>query len=75
MSPSSTNLWFLTPGSQGVRGTTLSRLAEGDHPDMDLEPLDTAIFRSRTIPGNELAPGMPAIIREIAWSSPILSGD
>jgi ribonuclease J len=42
-------------GSQGERGAALSRLAAGNHPDLDLEPGDTVIFSSRVIPGNERA--------------------
>ena len=49
------------PGSLGrslanyYRAARASRLAAGNHPDLDLEPGDTVIFSSRVIPGNERA--------------------
>ena len=48
-------VFAIATGSQGERGAALSRLAAGDHPDLDLEPGDTVIFSSRVIPGNEPA--------------------
>jgi ribonuclease J len=55
------DLGFLPPGevlaactgSQGERRAALSRLALDEHPDLLLDPDDTVIFSSRTIPGNE----------------------
>ncbi len=44
-------------GSQGEPRSALSRIAQGDHPHIVLEPGDAAIFSSRQIPGNERAIG------------------
>ncbi|BFM05321.1 ribonuclease J [Halioxenophilus aromaticivorans] len=43
----------IATGSQGELGSALYRLANGNHPDLDLTPGDTVIFSSRVIPGNE----------------------
>ena len=40
-------------GSQGEPRTALRRLAEGRHPDLELEAGDRVIFSARAIPGNE----------------------
>ena len=40
-------------GSQGEKRSTLSRLAQGDHPFIQLDSGDVMIFSSRVIPGNE----------------------
>ena len=48
-------VFAIATGSQGETGAALSRLAAGNHPDMELEPGDTVIFSSRVIPGNERA--------------------
>jgi len=40
-------------GSQGEPRTALRRLANGSHPDVELESGDTVIFSARAIPGNE----------------------
>jgi ribonuclease J len=42
----------LATGSQGERRAALARISENDHP-VALNPGDTVIFSSRTIPGNE----------------------
>lgn len=42
-------------GSQGEPRTALRRLAEGNHPDFELEAGDLVIFSARAIPGNEEA--------------------
>lgn len=50
--PRSEVLVLLT-GSQGEPRAALARIANDDHPDIELERGDTLIFSSRTIPGNE----------------------
>jgi ribonuclease J len=50
-------------GSQGEPRTALKRLANGSHPDIELEPGDTVIFSARAIPGNEDA--IAAVIRQL----------
>ena len=42
-------------GSQGEPRAALVRIAQGDHPHVELEKGDTAVFSSRVIPGNEKA--------------------
>ncbi|HYC03097.1 MAG TPA: ribonuclease J [Azospirillaceae bacterium] len=46
---------LICTGSQGEPRAALSRIAAGDHPEVDLEPGDVVIFSSREIPGNERA--------------------
>ena len=43
----------LATGSQGEPRAAMARVAVNDHPVIKLAPGDTAIFSSRTIPGNE----------------------
>jgi ribonuclease J len=43
----------LATGSQGESRAAIARIAEGDHPVVSLNPGDSVIFSSRTIPGNE----------------------
>lgn len=45
----------IVTGSQGEPRAVLSRVAEGDHGDLELAAGDTVVFSSRTIPGNEKA--------------------
>ncbi|MGL4325338.1 MAG: ribonuclease J [Beijerinckiaceae bacterium] len=43
----------LLTGSQGEPRAALARVANGDHPDVELDAGDRVIFSSRAIPGNE----------------------
>ena len=46
---------IIATGSQGEQRSALSRLADGDHPELTLDHSDVVIFSSRAIPGNERA--------------------
>jgi ribonuclease J len=46
-------LLVLAGGTQGESASAMARLAGGTHPDLALEPEDSVVFSSRTIPGNE----------------------
>jgi ribonuclease J len=48
---------MICTGSQGERRSALSRIARRDHPSVELESGDVAVFSSRRIPGNERAIG------------------
>ena len=45
----------LCTGSQGESRAAMARIAQGEHPNVELEEGDQVIFSSRTIPGNEKA--------------------
>ncbi|OLO04200.1 MBL fold metallo-hydrolase [Salinicola socius] len=44
---------IIATGSQGEPRSALSRMAQGRHPALDLQPQDDVIFSARAIPGNE----------------------
>ncbi len=51
------NVVALCTGSQGESRAAMARIAQGEHPNVKLDPGDRVIFSSRTIPGNEKAVG------------------
>jgi ribonuclease J len=47
------NVVVLATGSQGEKRAAIARMSENEHPIVRLNPGDSVIFSSRTIPGNE----------------------
>lgn len=48
-------LCFIVTGSQGELGSALSRMALGEHRDVQIEAGDTVVVSAHPIPGNEVA--------------------
>jgi len=51
----SRQILLIVAGSQGQENSAMTRIAEGEHRDVKLDPLDAVLFSSDTIPGNELS--------------------
>ncbi len=49
------NIVMVVAGSQGQEHSALSRIVNGDHRDIKLNPQDTVVFSSDAIPGNEIS--------------------
>ena len=49
------NVVMIVAGSQGQENSALSRIVNGEHRDIKLNPSDTVIFSSDAIPGNEIS--------------------
>src|SRR5258708_898305 len=47
------DMMLFVAGSQGQENSAMSRIANGDHRDIKLSPLDTVVFSADPIPGNE----------------------
>lgn len=48
-------LMLIVAGSQGQENSAMTRIADGEHKDVRLDPLDVIVFSSDPIPGNEVA--------------------
>jgi ribonuclease J len=48
-------IMLLVAGSQGQENSAMTRIAEGEHKEIRLQPNDLVIFSADPIPGNELA--------------------
>ena len=51
----SNQVMLLVAGSQGQENSAMTRIAEGEHKAIGLQPKDMVIFSADPIPGNELA--------------------
>jgi ribonuclease J len=51
----SANLVIMTTGTQGEPSSALSRMAVGEHKQVEIRDGDTVVISARTIPGNERA--------------------
>jgi ribonuclease J len=49
------NVVMVVAGSQGQEHSALSRIVNGDHREIKLNPTDTIVFSSDAIPGNEIS--------------------
>jgi ribonuclease J len=49
------NLVIMTTGTQGEPSSALSRMAVGEHKQVEIQQGDTVVISARTIPGNERA--------------------
>ena len=49
------NIVMIVAGSQGQEHSALTRIVNGDHRDIKLNPNDTVVFSSDAIPGNEIS--------------------
>ncbi len=51
----SNQVMLLVAGSQGQENSAMTRIADGEHKEIKLQPNDMVIFSADPIPGNELA--------------------
>lgn len=51
----SKHLVLIVAGSQGQENSAMTRIANGEHKDVRIDPLDAVIFSSDAIPGNEVS--------------------
>lgn len=58
------DVMLLVAGSQGQENSALTRIANGEHKDIKIDPDDVVVFSSDTIPGNEIS--VNALIDTIA---------